>query len=150
MEMTRNPDEPHACGEAPATDPDLHGIPGILDADTLAHLLQVELARARRYEHPFTLLRLKMREGVGADNARRAAGALRLHTRWADSMGIATDGSLLVILRDTSEGGADAVVTKIAEFLREELSAPGPDIFELSSAAWRKGDDLARLMNRLG
>ena len=77
---------------------ELGRIPGILDEQTLEHLLDVELARARRYEHPFSLLRVRASE---IDALREMAGALRLHTRWADSVGVVDGAALLVILRDT-------------------------------------------------
>ena len=38
----------------------IENIPGILDRETLLHLLEVELARARRYEHPFSLMSVRM------------------------------------------------------------------------------------------
>ena len=147
--MMPSPDNSPSEGSATPPAAGFDGIPGILDAATLAHLLQVEMARARRYEHPFTLLRLTVSDGVPDQDARRVAGALRLHTRWADSVGAEEDGSLLVILRDTPEAGARAAVAKIRQSLGHELEAPAGGQFRLASAAWRKGDDLARLMARL-
>ena len=121
-------------------------IPGILDQQTLEHLLNVEFARARRYEHPFSLLRLRGRE---RDLTREIAGALRLHTRWADSVGILDSESLLVILRDTAHEAAQLAAAKIRDLLAEELDAQMMQNLVLESAAWRKGDDLARLLARL-
>ena len=123
-------------------------IPGVIMPDTLRHLLDVELARARRYEHPFALLRV----GAGDDAARlrAVAGALRLHTRWADSVGFDDDGALLVILRDTPADGARAFRDKLAASLEQELGAEVSAALRLSVAAWRKGDDRARLFARLG
>ncbi len=72
----------------------VESIPGILDEPTLQQLLDVELARARRYEHPFALLRVHV---LGSNVLRDVAGALRLHTRWADSIGILDESNLLVI-----------------------------------------------------
>ena len=132
-----------------ASDGDVESIHGIIEWETLEHLLDVELARARRYEHPFALLRLRVSDAARGARLRAAAGALRLHTRWADSVGVTTDGALLVILRDTPADGARAAVDKIAESLREELGEAAR-AFELSFTTWRKGDDRARLLARLG
>lgn len=126
---------------------DVGRIPGILDEQTLQHLLDVELARARRYEHPFSVLRMRTND---IDALREVAGALRLHTRWADSVGILDGAALLVILRDTPNVGAQTAATKILEALNAELSAPIMQALVLDSAAWRKGDDRARLLARLG
>ena len=123
-------------------------IPGIIEPETLAHLLDVELARARRYEHPFALLRLAAGGGLDAARLRSAAGALRLHTRWADSVGLGEDGALLVILRDTPAEGARAAVSKIRTSLEEELGESAAEL-ELGMAIWRKGDDRERLLARL-
>ncbi len=122
-------------------------LPGIIDADTLAHLLDVELARARRYEHPFAVLRLTAPGGAAA--LRAAAGALRLHTRWADSVA-AWGGGLLVILRDTPVDGARAAVVKLRASLAEELGEDAAQALVLAYSVWRKGDDRNRLLARLG
>ena len=121
-------------------------IPGILDEQTLEHLLDVELARARRYDHPFSLLRVRT-DNIGA--LREVAGALRLHTRWADSVGILEGRALLVILRDTAREGAQTAAAKILGSLREELPVSIMSALLLDSAAWRKGDDRSRLLARL-
>jgi GGDEF domain-containing protein len=125
---------------------DVGRIPGILDGQTLGHLLDVELARARRYEHPFSLLRVRASD---IDALRVVAGALRLHTRWADSVGVLDGKALLVILRDTPLEGAQTVAAKILESLNEELPVPIMEALLLDSVAWRKGDDRSRLLARL-
>jgi len=124
-------------------------VPGVIMPDTLRHLLDVEFARARRYEHPFSVMRVCVPPPGDAAALRGVAGALRLHTRWADSVGFDSDGALLVILRDTPARGAGAVRDKVAVSLREELGAEAVAGLRLTCAAWRKGDDRARLLARL-
>lgn len=119
-------------------------VAGVLDERTVSHLLDVELARARRYEHPFALVRIDAGSDPGA--RRRLAGALRDQTRWADSIG-EFDGALLVILRDTSPDGARFACEKIGTVLAGELD--GAVTLRLASASWRKGDDRASLLARL-
>lgn len=123
------------------------GIPGILDEATLAHLLEVELARARRYEHPFSVMRVSLAEGHGG--LRHAAGALRLHTRWADSVGVFEGNTLMVVLRDTSADAALAAARKIREAARDEMGPAAAATMTLEIAAWRKGDDRQRMLDRL-
>lgn len=125
---------------------DVENIPGILDESTLQQLLDVELARARRYEHPFALLRVRI---LDSGVLRDVAGALRLHTRWADSIGVLDDSNLLVILRDTPSEGARTVSAKILDSLTTELPVGVMHEVQLQSAAWRKGDDRSRLLSRL-
>jgi len=128
--------------------PGVDGIPGILDEPTLAHVLEVEFARARRYEHPFSLLRVSVAGGDGRA-LRRVAGALRLHTRWADSVGTLAPDALLVVLRDTPPEAARAAVDKIRAAVTGEVGAEDAGVLVMESAAWRKGDDLERLLARL-
>ena len=121
-------------------------VPGVLDEHVMSHLLDVELARARRYEHPFALVRVS----IAGDAAtwRRMAGVLRFHTRWADSVG-SFGGALLVILRDTGPDGARFALEKIGSSLSDEAAAPGEGTLRLAGASWRKGDDRAALLARL-
>lgn len=121
-------------------------VPGVVDEHVMSHLLDVELARARRYEHPFALVRVSV--GGDAETWRRTAGVLRFHTRWADSVG-SFGGALLVILRDTAPDGARFALEKIGASLSNESAAPGERPLRLAGASWRKGDDRAGLLARL-
>ena len=125
-----------------------HGIAGILERDTMEHLLDVEFARARRYEHPFALLCVKVPSSREVQ-IRLVAGALRLHTRWADSVGMLDGDGLLVILRDTRTDAARAAAATIAASVAEELGADACEGLVFTCAAWRKGDDRERLLSRL-
>ncbi len=127
--------------------------PGVLSGEALRHVLDVELARSRRYERPFVLLKVALTadaldEVSRARMERKAAGAVRTATRWADTVGRCDDGTLLVILRETDLSGADAVIEKMAvrinDALREDQS---PEVHILKST-WRKGDDLDAMMRR--
>jgi hypothetical protein len=131
------PDPPSAAAVA---------VPGVLDEHTMSHLLDVELARARRYEHPFALVRVIVRGDAAV--AGRLSGVLRFHTRWADSVGT-FGGALLVILRDTAPDGARFALEKIGASLSTEAAATGGGSLSLASASWRKGDDRASLLARL-
>jgi hypothetical protein len=134
------PDRPDPTFEAAVA------VPGVLEEHTMSHLLDVELARARRYEHPFALVQVTV--GGDAAAARRLSGVLRFHTRWADSVG-SFGGALLVILRDTAPDGARFALEKIGASLSNEAAAIGAGALGLAGACWRKGDDRASLLTRL-
>ena len=53
-------DSVHPSGKAQGnrSESSAQDIPGVIDWDTLCHLVDVELARARRYGHPFALVRV--------------------------------------------------------------------------------------------
>jgi hypothetical protein len=144
-------DSAHAPGERPGDPPgpSAQDIPGVVAWDTLCHLVDVEVARARRYGHPFALVRVALESQAGAARLREVTGALRLHTRWADSVGIGAQGAVLVILRDTPADGALVALEKVRASLAEELGASAAGL-GLSCASWRKGDDRDALLARLG
>ena len=71
-------------------------IPGILDEETLSHLLEVEFARARRYEHPFSLMRVHMCEPDRArvtQERRKAASNAATATQVARARSVGAKGS---------------------------------------------------------
>ena len=127
-------------------------VPGVLTGEALRHILDVELARSRRYESPFVLLRVVLGAGsVAQPHASvtpRLAGAVRSATRWADTVGADEDGSLLIILRETDARGAEAVVSKIEQRMQDLLEAGMLAGVRIETAAWRKGDDLDSLKAR--
>lgn len=144
---------------SPATgpDPDAVRVPGVLSGDALRHVLEVELARSRRYESVFVLLRIELVAVCGdlppledvAAHERTLAGAVRGATRWADTVGAEEAGGLVVILRETDAVGAAAVIAKIRAEAAQLLPPDALSALRIRQAAWRKGDDLARLRSRL-
>ena len=128
-------------------------VPGVLFGEALRHVLDVELARSRRYDSPFVLLRvflasLDEHTAPDASMRRKLAGAVRSATRWADTVGSEGDGSLLIILRETEAAGADAVVEKIEARTAELLQESALNPVRIERAVWRKGDDLEKLKGR--
>ncbi len=124
-------------------------VPGVLFGDALRHVVDVEIARSRRYGSPFVLLRVGLAaEPVSAEIRRKLAGALRAATRWADTVGAEDDGTLIVILRETDAQGAAAVVSKVQARVSEGLPASTASKVCIEKAAWRKGDDLVSLKGR--
>lgn len=145
MLMTNSsiPDTPSALHNPPER------VPGVLFGEALRHVLDVELARSRRYDSSFVLLRVGLVGDAAANDTRRKlAGALRSATRWADTVGAEDDGTLIVILRETDALGASAVVAKIQARVAEELMESGTSQVRIEKAIWRKGDDLASLQAR--
>jgi hypothetical protein len=132
-------------------------VPGVLTGEALLHVLDVELARSRRYESVFVLLHIELLPLSGdlplntehVQQRRALAGAVRSATRWADTVGSEHDGSLVVILRETDAAGAAAVVAKIEAEAAMLLPAAAVAGLRIRQAAWRKGDDLPRLRARM-
>jgi hypothetical protein len=139
---------------SPLPGPAPQRVPGVLMGEALRHILDVELARSRRYESPFVLLRVVVGAAAGfpgeqtAGIVRKVAGAVRGATRWADTVGAEDDGSLLIILRETDAGGAGAVVSKIQQRMEGLLDGSELARIRIEKAAWRKGDDLDSLRAR--
>ena len=127
--------------------------PGVLIGEALRHVLDVELARSRRYERPFVLLKVALEE-CGLDEVsqgrmvRKVAGAVRTSTRWADTVGRSDDGTLLVILRETDLPGADAVIEKMSRRISEALKEERAPAVQILKSTWRKGDDLDAMTSR--
>ena len=129
-------------------------VTGILDSSVLSHELEVELARSRRYEHPFALLRIKV---AGVDGRlpaeallHRLSGALRLVVRWSDSVAREAVDQYLLLLRETGVGGARTAAQNLLVALAAELPDAAQTLsFQVHTAAWRKGDHLGALLARL-
>ena len=138
--------------DARPTPPGHGSIPGVLSGEALRHVLDVELARSRRYETCFVILKAVL-DDAGWDDLtcvrlqRQVAAAVRAATRWADTVGRDDDGQVLVILRETNLAGADAVIEKMRTRIAEQ-SGDAPPVRILKSS-WRKGDDLDAMLRRL-
>lgn len=79
--------------------------------------VEVELERARRYEHDLVMLRFPVR-GDAVLSEERCAGALRVTDRWCVS-----HGDLLVLAPETDRDGAEGLDRRLREMPRMELGA---------------------------
>jgi len=122
--------------------------------EVLGRELEIELARSRRYENPFALLRLTVTDDQGqvpgAELLHRLGGSLRLAVRWSDSIGREADNQYLILLRETQSRGASIAADKLQVAIREDLAVSAESLcFRVQTAAWRKGDHLGALLERL-
>ncbi len=127
---------------------------GILDSSVLARELEVEFARSRRYENAFALLRITVTDpdGLTPSDAllHLLSGAVRLVVRWSDSVAREADSQYLVLLRETDAKGARITADKLLAAIHTELAEDASRLcFRFYTAAWRKGDHLGALFERL-
>lgn len=103
----------------------------LLDAEQFARVLDVELSRARRHEHPLSLLEIGIDEWPALVAQRGRAAAARKQDdlatdvqsllRDADYVKRQENGRLALLLPETAPDGAAAVALKIHESARARL-----------------------------
>ncbi|RKZ37733.1 MAG: hypothetical protein DRQ37_01220 [Gammaproteobacteria bacterium] len=130
---------------------------GLLSRTAISRELQSEVARSRRYGNPLSVVQLEL---CGQKKPQQGtevvlcgvAQFVREQTRWADCVGHWSDGRLLIILRETAGGSAVSWALKMKQGLHPERKPARGVIpcYEFRVAEWRKGDDMRRLVNRLG
>ena len=138
-------------------------ITGMPNRRTLFQNLEQQASRSRRYGNNLSTMILRLNnltdyiKKFGNENANQlllsASQMLNDQMRWADVIGRLDKNEFLFILPETEESVTSELRDKIQEHLAQ-LELPGTDgsEFELSMdfgmAQWRKGDDVALLMER--
>ncbi|MGH8548073.1 MAG: diguanylate cyclase domain-containing protein [Methylococcales bacterium] len=130
-----------------------HPVTGLLNRKTILHALDTQVSRSRRYENPLALLRLSLKSSCPAgetqETLRRISQMLKDQLRWADQIGMIDDSTFLIILPETSFSAAKELATKLAND-RTTLGDNHTDwSIKFGAAAWQKGDDPGKLLNRL-
>lgn len=127
---------------------DLDGKTGLHGRRSLERLLERECARARRYEHPLSVLLL----GVGAASAdgllRWAAGRLRASVRAADVVFHLGDGRFAALLPEASRADAERLARRVEPALTTTLAGGTRARTSLASAELRSSDDAISLLAR--
>ena len=115
---------------------------------SLERLLERECARARRYEHPLSVLLL----GLGAASAngllRWAAGRLRASVRAADVVFHLGDGRFAAVLPEASRADAERLARRVEPTLTTTLAAGTRARTWVASAELRDSDDAISLLAR--
>jgi diguanylate cyclase (GGDEF)-like protein len=115
---------------------------------SLERLLEHECARARRYQHPLSLLLI----GLGAASAngllRWAAGRLRASVRAADVVFHLGDGCFATLLPEASRADAKRLARRIAPALTTTLAGGTRAPTWVASAELRDTDDAVSLLAR--
>lgn len=128
-------------------------VTGLLNRNAILQVLNSQVSRSRRYENPLALLRLSlsfsqpiadMREIV-----RDISQTLKDQLRWADQIGMLDDKTFLIILPETSFSAAKELATKLANDRTTLGDHHEAWSVRFGAAAWQKGDDPGKLLNRL-
>lgn len=130
-----------------------HPVTGLFNRKTILKALDTQVSRSRRYENPLALLRLSLKSscpsGETQETLRRISQMLKDQLRWADQIGMIDDTTFLIILPETSFSAAKELATKLAND-RTTLGDNHADwSIKFGAAAWQKGDDPGKLLNRL-
>jgi diguanylate cyclase (GGDEF)-like protein len=127
---------------------DLDPETGLHGRRSLERLLERECARARRYEHPLSVLLL----GVGTASAngllRWAAGRLRASVRAADVVFHLGDGRFAAVLPEASRADAERLARRVEPALPTTLAGGTRARTWLASAELRDSDDAISLLAR--
>ncbi|MGR9106496.1 MAG: diguanylate cyclase domain-containing protein [Gammaproteobacteria bacterium] len=130
-----------------------HPVTGLLNRKTILQALDAQVSRSRRYENPLALLRLSLKSSSPISAMRETmisiSRMLKDQLRWADQIGMIDDSTFLIILPETSFSAAKELATKLAND-RTTLGDYHTDwSIRFGAAAWQKGDDPGKLLNRL-
>jgi diguanylate cyclase (GGDEF)-like protein len=127
---------------------DLDRETGLHGRRSLERLLDRECARARRYEHPLSVLLL----GLGAASAngvvRWAAGRLRASVRAADVVFHLGDGRFAAVLPEASRADAERLARRVEPALTTTLAGGTRARTWVASAELRDNDDTISLLAR--
>ena len=139
-------------------------VTGLPNRRALFQKLEPEVSRSRRYNNPLCiiLMHLRNRAELAAEYGEAAVNRMLLsiaqmlndQMRWADSIGRLDEDHILMILPETAIEVTDQLVGKIESRLKnldrslEQGGELPPMKVAFGSAQWRKGDDVALLMER--
>lgn len=137
----------HLAQELEVKDPET----GLLNRRAILQALELQVSRSRRYGNPLSLIRLVLKppeEPPDPSSLKAFAMELKAELRWADQIGRLDKSSLLLILPETPEIGAEMLAAKLGY----ERAAPvGGGKWRIESVvdAWQSGDDTRKLLRRL-
>jgi diguanylate cyclase (GGDEF)-like protein len=139
---------------------------GVASRGAILDRLRIEIAQARRYQHPIAVALLDVdgfaginhRHGVSGGDAllREVALRMRLRVREADALGRAGSDGFLAILPHTDEGGAATFAAALRRRLAQRPVPVGDELLHLTVsigvAVMLPGEelDLDGLMARVG
>ena len=141
-------------------------ITGMPNRRALFQNLEQQASRSRRYGNSLSIMLLRVNnltdyiKKFGNDNANQLllniSQMLNDQMRWADVIGRLDKNEFLFILPETEESATNELRDKIQDHLTR-ISLPGVDdkaddfelFTEFAMTQWRKGDDVALLMERV-
>ena len=120
---------------------------------SIMQVLEMQVSRSRRYQNPLALLLLSLQCPADSaelhDTLRGIGQALTDQLRWADQLGMLDPTSFLIILPETLLADAEALATHLAENRIHLPKTAAAVTVMLGAAAWQKGDDPRKLLQRL-
>ena len=138
-------------------------VTGMSNRRALFQNLEQQASRSRRYGNPLSVIILRLPnlsdyiKRFGNDNANalllNVSQMLNDQMRWADVIGRLDKNEFLLILPETEELATNELRDKITEHM-QRIALPGADnsdyrlLMDFGVAQWRKGDDVALLMQR--
>jgi diguanylate cyclase (GGDEF)-like protein len=132
------------------------GLTGVASRGAILDRLRLEIAQARRYQHPVAIALLDVdgfadinqRHGIRAGDAllREVALRMRLRVREADALGRAGSDGFLAILPHTDEAGAATFAAALRHRLGQRPIPVGDELLPITVsvgvAVMRPGEDL--------
>lgn len=135
-------------------------VTGTLDRAGIAHTLESEVSRSRRYQNPLAVIRLRLEvrstdlQHANVDQLMAAtARVLREQTRWVDRIGRWSEWEFLLVLPESNAPAAASLAKKIERHSTDPIASDGahdlPSVtVRFGIAEWQRGDDAVNLLER--
>ncbi len=128
-------------------------VTGLQNRRAILQELDRQISRSRRYQNPLSLIRLSingnLEEQRRQDQLRTISQTLKDKLRWADEIGMLDDHTFLLILPETSLEDAKELAVKLLSDRATFDFRKGENKVRYGVAAWKKGDDLNKLLRRV-
>ena len=123
---------------------------GLPNKKAFMHSLHSQVSRTRRYGNPLSILSLNMYSSSNHTlqdaSILETAYCLRDRLRWVDTIGHIEPGHFMMLLPETGEQDASALVDKIKSGLSENKSSLNDITFNIGQASWQQGQDSYQLI----
>ena len=118
---------------------------GILSRGTALQRMDLEISRSRRYGNPLSCMLIAVAEGTTPEQLTALARFLREQLRWVDLTARWDEGTLLVLLPETTAAAAGELGRKLEEQAQAQL--PWCSL-AWTTGTWQRGDDAMGLVVR--
>lgn len=126
---------------------------GLLNKNAILHALDSQISRSRRYGNPLAAIRLTLtpphNNAEPHITLRAISQEFNAQLRWADQIGRLAPNTFLLILPETSFKDAQELASKLQHERIALASRAAGWTLDFSTAAWLKGDDARKLLERL-
>jgi GGDEF domain-containing protein len=126
---------------------------GLLNEQAILQALTLQVGRSRRYQNPLSVIELSIStqtgKACGTDESLAVSRLLKDQLRWADQIGLLSEGQFLIILPETSRADALKLIRKLREAEGGLLAQNSTIHSTFTTEEWVKGDDSRKLLKRL-